>query len=1168
MNIAVSIKNKIFAIFIVVLTIGIGFVGLYGFKTASDGYLKNAYELSEHGTNILSTEIEGQLKHVTKDALYIKEFYALKRYMIWESMSVESKSHMWKHIFSDALLDFLSAQKDYYQIRILDLNGNELIKVVYDEDKDAAVLIKDSELQNKRGRDYAEIPKKLEKNKFFISDMNLNIEHKRIEKPYIPVVRYSTPIIDDNGDKLGIFVVNIYAHNVIDIIQRALAENADKGASYFLIDKNGNYLFNKDEDKMWGAQLSGKPNFNNEHFNLKKFMKDKSKGTFMHNDKIYSYHVVHPLKENSDNHWYIISSVDTDIALAQLDYFKIIFMLVIFFVIVLSFFVIRHYLSKITTPLSMISSKLKALSNGEIRKEEIVYKYDDEVGDIVHSTRRVIDAIETTINQANSVADGNFSKDIELLGKNDKLGLAIINMTKRLKEISNLAEILSTGNYDTKVIAKSSDDKLGLALIDMISYLESVTKVAESIAKGEINIDYKIVGEDDRLGIAMLKMISYLKTILQHANAISREDFSHTIEVKSKNDELGIALEKMTEMLESNAIKNKNDIYFSDGIGEFSDKLTGISDTLELSKQAITIACRYVSAAAGVVYVFDREKQELGLIASFSMNIREDISKVFNLGEGIVGQVGLEKEPILLKNIKDELYEIQTGTTILKPKEVFTYPLVHEGELFGVVEIMSLDTFSEVQQDYLLKSAAIFATSLFAATQNTQIKVLLEDSKRAYEELQVQSEELQESNVQMEEQQQQLTLQAKEMKIKNNELIQAKEDLNKRAEDLEKASRYKSEFLANMSHELRTPLNSIILLSKLLTQNTNETLSESDVSKTSVIYKAGNDLLLLINDILDLSKIESGNMELNDAEVHTETICKEMEDLFTEIAKDKKIGFEIKDSFKSSFVVDRTKLFQIIKNLLSNAFKFTKSGGVNMSIFKNNNDMFIEVSDSGIGIPEAKLNLIFEAFKQVDGSISREYGGTGLGLSISKTFIDLMRGKIEVESKEGEGSLFRIILPIKKENVIVKAPLEVESEELIIEDDESEIFDSELLRDKNILIVDDDSRNIFTLSSVIQELGADTYSALNGKDAFDLLEREEANMDVILMDIMMPVMDGLKSIKKIKSDDRFKHIPIIAVTAKTMKEDKRECYEAGANDYLAKPIDQNALISMLKAWTK
>ncbi len=1178
MKLNMSLQNKIFLMFISVVIISVGIIGWYGYKSTSEAYMNSAFELSKQSTNALDTEIEDILKPIPGDLIYMSNIHALKEYMIWKSMGEYKKVAKWKNIFENSLLNFLEAKKDYFNARVIDVDGNELVVGKYDIKTDSVELVPANQLQNKKERDYVREAKKLKKGEFYISDMNLNVEYGKIQKPYVPVVRYSTPMIDENNELIGIFVVNLYADKILKIIQDRMKKQDYRGVSYYLIDKDGNYLYHEDKAKRWNAQLKNGANFNNEHFDIKEFATQNDSGVFIKNNKIYSFHIVHPMKDNLEKYWYIVSSIDSNVALAMLDEFKQIFLILLLVLIIVSFYSIRYYLSTITSPLSKVTQQLKALSQGIIKKEDIVYNAHDEVGDIVRSTSKVVDAIETTINQANAVANGDFSKEIQLLSKYDKLGLAITDMTKRLKEISILAEKLSTGNYDTRIIAKSGDDKLGLALIDMIKYLQAVTKVAESVARGEIDVEYKAVGKDDRLGIAMLKMISYLKTILNQANSISKGDFSHTIEVKSKNDELSIALAKMTEMLESNYIKNKNEIYFSDGIGEFSDTIAGITDNIELAKRAITTTSRYVGASSGVVYTLNKEKNELNLVASYAFSVRQNISNTFKVGEGVIGQVALEREPILLKNIKEDIYDIHTGTTVSKPKEVFTFPLMHEGELFGVIEVMSLDGFSEVQKEYLIKAGTVLATSLFSTTQNMQIKTLLEDSKRAYEELQVQSEELQESNIQMEEQQQQLTLQAKEMQVKNEELIKAKNDLDKRAEDLERASKYKSEFLANMSHELRTPLNSIILLSKLLSQNQNGTLSDGDISKSSVIYKAGNDLLLLINDILDLSKIESGNMELNESEVYTSEIVDEIQGLFSEVAKDKKITFEVNDNFKNSFITDKTKLLQIIKNLLSNAFKFTKEGKIEMSMKGENDKLFIEIKDSGIGIPKSKLALIFEAFKQVDGSISREYGGTGLGLSISKTFVDLMGGTIEVESNEGEGSTFRVVLPIKKDiklqregiNNSVKNQSKEVSETiekfLLAEESEAEILEEEFLNGKNILIVDDDSRNIFTLSSVLQELGAETYSALNGEEAFHILE-DENSIDLILMDIMMPVMDGLKTIEKIRLDERFKNIPIIVITAKTMKEDKEACLRAGANDYLAKPIDHGALISMLKAWS-
>jgi len=1169
-----SLKNKIFFIFVSVLLIGIGSVGWIGYRSAYEAHLNSSNELSSKDVSSLELSIESKLESIPKDINFLTENYALKRYMIWRPMSVAKQSQKWKTIFSDILKDFLETRENYYNVRIVDLNGNELIAATYDSLTDNVFIKPLSKLQNKSGRDYVEVTKKLKKGEFYISKMNLNIENGKIEKPYIPVVRYATPMYDGNNVIVGILVANIYANKILDVIATNESKNKKKKISYFLIDSQGDYLYNKDSQKCWGAQLKHGFNFYKEYPNVKEEIKG-SHGIFNKDGKVYVFHKIHPLIEIEDNYWYVISVVDESVAFSKLDSFSTMFSTIVLLVILFSFVVIRYYLNIIIVPLSKVTEQLKALSKGHIKKMDIAYDAHDEVGEIVHSASKLVDAISTTIIQANAVANGDFTKDIELLSKDDKLGLAITDMTKRLKEISTLAQKLSVGNYETKIIAKSSDDVLGLALIDTISYLETVTEIAESIARGEIDIEYKTVGDDDRLGIAMLKMISYLKTILHQANAITKDDFSNKIVVQSQKDELSIALETMTQILKENSQKTKDDVYFNEGISAYSEKLSGIIDTNQLAKEVITISSRYVGASSGVIYTYDSEDKILALIASFSFNTRDTLSNTFALGEGVVGQVALERESILLKNIEDQSAQIHTGTTLSTAKEVYTLPLIHEGELLGVIEFMTSETFSELQKEYLEKVATLAATSLYSTSQNVRIKVLLEKSQSAFEELQVQSEELQESNVQMEEQQQQLSLQALEMKKQNQELTQAKEDLDKRANDLEKASQYKSEFLANMSHELRTPLNSIILLSKLLTQNQNGHLEADDVSKTEVINKAGNDLLLLINDILDLSKIESGNMDLEKEEVKSSDIVDEIHGLFDEVAKEKEIDFIIDDRFDSLFEADKTKLLQVIKNLLSNAFKFTKKGSVVMSIFRRDDALAFEVKDSGIGIPNAKLELIFEAFKQVDGSISREYGGTGLGLSISKTFVDLMKGVIEVESKHTEGSIFRVLIPLGSEEVVSSEIVENDipqvlsyEEDLPFVIENEEEFDKELLRGKNIMIVDDDSRNIFTLSSVLQELGAETFSALNGEDAIELLLNQNADIDIILMDIMMPIMDGLEAMKIIKKDKRFQNIPIIAVTAKTMKQDKDMCFEAGADDYLAKPIDQNALISILKAWSK
>jgi len=1162
---SLSLYNKIFLIFTSTMLISISLVGWYGLDSTSKAYLSSAYESSKQNTLSLNLEIERKLENVPKDIVYTSNFYALKRYLIWNSMGEDGKSQIWKQIYSDALVDFLDTKKIYYKARVIALNGDEIINIQYNKDTDKTKLLKDSELQNRKGKSYVEETKKLKKGDFFVSSMNLNVEYGKIEKPYIPVIRYATPIIDLNNELVAIFVANVYAEDVLEILNNN--EKTNKRMKNFLVDKDGNYLYNKDINKRWNKQLHNGYNFNKEHISIKENFADKDSGVFLKNNNIYSFKKVHPLQAQQNNYWYIVSSIDQDVALAKLDEFKFIFIIIFLVVILGSFIIIRLFVSKITTPITKVTNQLQSLANGDIQRENIIYNNDDEIGNIVKSTAILVDSIEDTIKQTNLVANGEFSSDVKLLGKNDQLGLAITNMTTRLKEITTLSTSLARGNYDVNVLVKSSEDKLGLALSDMVKYLKTITKIAESISNGELNVKYKAKGDDDSLGHAILQMIEYLKTILSQANAISKENFSTTIDAKGKNDELGIALIKMTDILRESSFQNKNEIFFNEGIGEFSDALTGINNTTELAKEAITMVCRHIKASSGVLYILDDEN-ELNLIASFAYLVRDDLSNKYKIGEGVIGQVALERKAILLKNIKDEEFEVHAGTTIIKPKEVYTFPLIHDGVLYGVAEIMSLESFSKINRDYLAKASIVFSAALHTTIQNEQIKQLLEKSQNALNELQVQSEELQESNVQMEEQQQQLKLQSQELQDKNETLAKAKQEIDKRADDLEKASKYKSEFLANMSHELRTPLNSIILLSKLLTQNQYKTLDEKDVEKSAVINKAGNDLLLLINDILDLSKVESGNMELEYSEVDSKDIVNELDGLFGTLADEKNLKFEIDDSFESTFYTDKVKLLQVLKNLLSNALKFTKDGTVSLKIYSEDKKLFLIVKDSGIGIPPDKLETIFEAFKQVDGSISREFGGTGLGLSISKTIVDLMDGDIQVKSELGEGTTFIVMLNIDDNHKIVGNDFNtiLASKSIILEEDEINFNSNELLN-KNILLVDDDSRNIFTLTSILESAEAEVFSAFNGKEAIEVLE-DDKKIDLILMDIMMPVMDGLKAIEKIKANPKFKDIPIIAITAKNMLEDKQKCLDAGANDYIPKPLDHSSLIGTIKAWIK
>ncbi|MFA6191989.1 MAG: ATP-binding protein [Sulfurimonas sp.] len=1171
-----SVKNKIFILFITVIITSLAIVGWYGFESAKNSYIDSALLINKSETVGLSNELKGILETVPNDVIYNSNLYALKNLLIWKDLDEEKKINDWLHIYTLSLKDYLLNKKLYYKIRFLDINGNEKIALNYDKKENKVIEIKEKDLQNQSNKEYFTESIKLKKDEIYISELNLNTEYGKVVEPHIAVLRYSTPFIDENGEIKGVLVVSLNAEYVLNVVASAKAMDVTKKfTKYYLLNELGDYLFIDDEAKRWGSQLGTTYNFKNDYKDVMDEFANKDEALFIKNHKIFSMNKIYPDKKNNKaRFFYLVTELDEDVALSSLDAFVMMFFIILGITLFLGLLFVNRYISRLMNPLAKITLQLKALSSGEIQKEAIDYRANDEIGAIVKATTILIDAIETTINQANAVANGDFTKDILLLGKNDKLGLALIEMTKRLKEISILATSLSRGNYDVAIVAKGGGDELGLALIEMVKYLEQITTIAESIAHGNLDVRYKLKGSDDRLGIAVLEMIEYLKSILRQANAITKEDFTHTIQVKSKSDELGLAIVTMTDILRVNSVKNRDDIYFNEGVSAFNDAITDIADMSKLSKEAITTISRYVGAVSGAVYGYEQSKASLELGATFAMNEFNIQPHSFKVGEGVVGQVALEKIPMHLKNIQESDYKIETATTLMNAKEVYIFPLTYEEALFGVVEIMSLRELTKVDKEYFAKVATIFATALYTTAQNAQIKVLLEKSQQAFEELQVQSEELQESNVQMEEQQQQLTLQSRELQEKNSTLALAKQEIDKRAKDLEKASKYKSEFLANMSHELRTPLNSIILLSKLLSMNTDEKLDEESVKKVSVINKAGNDLLLLINDILDLTKIESGKMELVISELYSGDMIEDMRGLFGTLAEEKGVKFIINDNFKGVFMTDSMKLSQVLKNLLSNAFKFTKEGSVVLDISLRDENIMISVKDTGIGIQNDKINTIFDAFKQVDGSISREFGGTGLGLSISKTIVELLHGHIFVESAFGKGTTFTVVLPMAHEASEVKIPYAIKGEihgsnhELIsLVSDDSCLFSGDELSNKNILIVDDDSRNIFTLTSVLENLNAEVYSAFNGKEAIEILEKEK-KIDIILMDIMMPVMDGLNAIRNIKSNEKYKNIPVIAITAKTMPQDKQDCLDAGASDYLPKPLEHGALISMVKAWIK
>ncbi|MCP4129440.1 MAG: PAS domain S-box protein [bacterium] len=412
----------------------------------------------------------------------------------------------------------------------------------------------------------------------------------------------------------------------------------------------------------------------------------------------------------------------------------------------------------------------------------------------------------------------------------------------------------------------------------------------------------------------------------------------------------------------------------------------------------------------------------------------------------------------------------------------------------------------------------------------------------------------------------------------NEEVNIAHKDLQQKARELEKTGKYKSEFLANMSHELRSPLNSLLILAQNLAENRDGNLIENQVKSAKIIHKSGTDLLMLINDILDLSKIEAGKIKVYVEPVSMADIEESINQSFKHVAVDKGIGLNIKTQkgFPDSIETDMQKLDQILKNLISNSIKFTHEGSVTVDFhlpfpgerfsrkgLNRKDAIAISVIDTGIGIPEDKQQDVFEAFQQADGSTSRNYGGSGLGLSISRVLSRLLGGEIHLKSFEGKGSTFTLYLP-KKLEVPEDAQKDKRPARTPITDHKNHTEIDPVFADKKVLLIDDDMRNLFALTKILEDKKINVLKASNGKDGIKILESDD-EIDLLLLDLMMPEVDGYEVMKKLRSDDRFANLSILIVTAKAMKEEREKCIESGANGYLTKPLDVDRLFSLMRS---
>jgi signal transduction histidine kinase len=552
------------------------------------------------------------------------------------------------------------------------------------------------------------------------------------------------------------------------------------------------------------------------------------------------------------------------------------------------------------------------------------------------------------------------------------------------------------------------------------------------------------------------------------------------------------------------------------------------------------------------------------LVAGYGYRGRDGVPTEWRLGDGLVGQAALERKTILTE-VPVGAVRVRSGLTEADPTNVIVVPVVFEDHVLAVLELASLQPFGDINQVFLeqiVETVGVVVNTIIATMRTEE---LLQQSQSLAEELRSQSDELQR--------------QQRELQHTNAEIELARRELEARAEQLALSSKYKSEFLANMSHELRTPLNSLLILAKLLVENGDGNLSDRQVEFAGSIFDAGNDLLTLISDILDLSKVEAGRMDVAVAPVSVRALCADLEQVFRPIAEQQELTFnvEISDEVPETFTTDEHRVQQILKNLLSNAHKFTDEGSVTLRVGPaadgtryTNPDLVdaagvvaLSVIDTGIGIKPDQLLVIFEAFQQADGTTSRKYGGTGLGLSISREIARLLGGEIQVDSTPGEGTTFTLLLPTSATPTpVVLAPVERLADPVVRAAHAERTAE---LAGHRVLVVDDDVRNVYALTSALEDHGMEVVCASSGKRGLELLD-STPGIELVLMDIMMPGMDGYEAMRAIRAQPRFADLPIVALTAKAMRGDREDSLAAGASDYITKPVDVAQLLDTLHVW--
>jgi CheY-like chemotaxis protein/HAMP domain-containing protein/GAF domain-containing protein len=880
--------------------------------------------------------------------------------------------------------------------------------------------------------------------------------------------------------------------------------------------------------------------------------------------------------------------------------------------------------ANLTTQVRNIAEVTTAVARGDLSRK-ITVDVKGEILELKNTINTMVDQLNAFASEVTRVArevgtEGKLGGQAQVSGVagtwkdlTDTVNVMAANLTEQVRGIVKVVTAVADGDLKQNLTVKSKGEVAALAetinnMTDTLAtFADQVTTVAREVGVegrlgGQANVPGAAGTWKDLTGNVNLlaaNLTTQVRAIAEVATAVTKGDLTRSIQVDARGEvaELKDNINTMIDNLRLTTDRNTEQDWLKTNLARFTNMLQGQRDLATVGRVLLSELTQLVNAQIGVIYQAETEHAlDLKLLSAYADDGAAAHPQIIQVGEGLVGQCASDKRRMLITDMPPNMVPIGSASFKVAPRNVIVLPVLFESQVKAVIELGSISAFTGLQIAFLEQLTASIGIVLNSIEATMQTEGLLKQSQQLAGELQTQQRELQQTNEQLEQKAEQLAERNVEVERKNQEIEQARRALEEKATELSLTSKYKSEFLANMSHELRTPLNSILILGQQLSDNPDGNLTPKQVEFARTIHGAGTDLLNLISDILDLSKIESGTVTVDAEEMFFSNLLDMVGRPFRHQADNRQLSFDVQidPHLGRSLVTDPKRLQQVLNNLLSNAFKFTEHGGVRLNVSAAVSGwtpdhpvlgqapavVAFEVSDTGIGIPLDKQKIIFEAFQQADASTSRKYGGTGLGLAISRELSNLLGGEIHLRSSPGVGSSFTLYLPIKyigptsslRVALMTAAPTApalgfhptVLSERPVeaIPDDRLEIEPG----DATLLIVEDDPHYARVMVDLARDKGFKVLVAMRGADALDLARQYQPT--AVSLDVFLPDMLGWTVLSQLKQNPATRHIPVQIIT---LDEDRRHGLARGAFSFVTKPTTQEGLkdaLSRIKEYAK